>query len=177
LLIKAVTAFLLLILVLLLPSSQAQAAGIGVVPSKLELEASPLGSATTSINVLNSSSKKALYQVYIEGDCESWLGITPTEFILEPQGSQEIMITLSPPLTASGEHDVSVCIVALTPVSELNVGCGVKIPTHIKITAPPPLAAVGIDVSTPPLLGIGGGTVIGIVTGILLWRKRRSHVA
>ena len=172
---RVIGAFLLFILLVFLLSSQAQAAGIGVAPPQLELEAHPLGSTDGSINVLNPSSEKSLYNVYVEGDCQEWFSITPAEFVLDPQGSQKVMITLSPPLIASGEHDVSVCIVALTPASELKAGCGVKIPTHIHVIAPPPLSTLGINVTGLPLLGIGGATLTGMITGIVVWRRRRFH--
>ncbi|MFC2045585.1 hypothetical protein ACFLUH_02790 [Chloroflexota bacterium] len=174
-LIRVIATLLLSITALLLPCSQLHAVGVGVIPSSLELEASPLGSTTSPVNVLNSSDEEALYQVYIEGDFNSWFSISPSEFTLGPHESQEVLITLSPPITATGEHDVSICIVALASASELKIGCGVKIPTHVKIIAPPPLSVIGVNVTGPPLLGMVGAILIGITTGIILRRRRRSR--
>jgi len=177
-LIKVARVFLLLLALWLLFPSQAQAVGIGVAPNRLELEAYPLGSATSSINVINTSTEQSLYQVYVEGDCEEWFSITPVEFVLNADSSQEVQIVVSPSLTASGEQDVNICVVSLVPASELKVGCGVKIPVHIRIISPPPLAVMGIDATGTTLLVIVIITallVVALVTGIFIWKRRKAY--
>jgi hypothetical protein len=174
-LIKIARVFMVLIALLLLFASPAQTLGIGVAPSRLELEAYPLGSATSLINVINASSEQSFYQVYVEGDCEEWFSITPTEFVLDGDNSQEVQIVVSPSLTAAGEQDVDICVVSLVSASELKVGCGVKIPVHIRIVSPPPLAVMGIDVTGTPLViivTIVALLVLALVIGIVIWRRR-----
>ena len=177
-LIKALRIWPLLITFLILFPSQVQALGIGVAPHELELEIYQSGSVTSPINVLNTSSDESLYQVYVEGNCEEWFSITPAEFVLGPQGSQEVQIAVSPSLTASGEHNANICVVALVPASELKVGCGVKIPVRIRIVSPPPLAMMGINL-TGPLLLVFIGTValllVALVVGIFIWRRRKTY--
>ena len=179
-LIKVVRLFLLFIVIAFLVSlpSQVQALGIGVAPHQLRLEAYPLGSATSSLKVLNPSNEKSHYQVYVEGEVEEWFSITPEEFVLAPHNSQEIKIALSPSLTASGEHDANICVVSLVSASELKVGYGVKIPVHIRIIPPPPLAMLGINVTGLPLLvmvGTAALLIVALVVGIFIWRRRKAY--
>jgi hypothetical protein len=177
-LIKVVRVFLLLTAFLILLPSQVQALGVGVSPHKLELEAYPLGSVTSLINVINTSNERSLYQVYVEGDCEGWFSITPAEFVLDSQRSQEVKIAISPSLTASGEYSADICIVSLVSASELKVGCGVKIPVHIRVISPPPLAKMGINVTGPLLLVVVGTVVllfVALVAGIFIWIRRKTY--
>ena len=173
-----VRVFLLLIVFLVLLPGQAQALGIAVAPHELELEAYPFGSATSSLRVFNTSDEKSQYQVYVEGEVEQWFSITPEEFVLDPQDSQEVRIVVSPSLTASGEYSASICIVSLIPASELKVGCGVKIPAHIRIISPPPLATMGINLTGPPLLvmvGVAALLFVALIAGIFIWRRRKAY--
>ncbi len=165
----------LLIAFLVLFPGRVQALGIGVVPHELELAAYPLGSAADSISVLNPSSEGALYRVYVEGEGGQWFRITPGEFVLEPGGSQVVEVVVSPPLTASGDYHPSICVVSLVHASELKVGCGVKVPAHIKITAPPPFSAMGLNVTGPRLLAVTIAVVAGVVTGAVVWRRRKRR--
>jgi len=177
-LIRVARVFLPLIAFLVLLPSQVQALGIGVAPSKLELKAYPLGSATSSIDVINASNEKSLYQVYVEGESENWFSITPAEFVLAPQDSQEVKIAISPSLIASGEYHATICIVSLVAASELKVGCGVKIPVHMQIIPPPPLATIGINLTGLPLLVVLGIVTLllaALVAGIPIWIRRKTY--
>ena len=179
-LIKVVRLFLLFIVIAFLVSlpRQVQALGIGVAPHQLRLEAYPLGSATSSLDVFNTSNERSEYQVYVDGECENWFSITPEEFLLDAHSNQEVTIVVSPPLTAFGEHSTTICVVSLTPASKLKVGCGVKIPVYIEITPPPPLAMLGINVTGLPLLvmvGTAALLIVALVVGIFIWRRRKAY--
>jgi hypothetical protein len=179
-LVKAVRVLLLLMAFLVLLPSQVEALGVGVAPHKLELEAYPLGSTTSSINVVNTSDEKSRYQVYVEGEGKVWFSIAPEEFVLDPQSSQEVKIAVSPSLTASGEHEATISVVSLAPASELGVGVGVKIPVRIHIVSPPPLAMLGIDVTGPLLLviiSIAALLPVALVAGTFIWRRRKADEA
>jgi len=176
--IKVVRVFLLLTAFLILLPSQVQALGIGVAPHKLELATYPLGSATSSIDVINTSSEKSQYQVYVEGEGENWFSITPAEFVLDPQNIQEVKITISPSLIASGDYHATICIVSLVAASELKIGCGVKIPVHILIVSPPPLATMGINLTGLPLLVVVSMVallLVALVAEILIWIRRKTY--
>lgn len=165
----------LLIAFIVLFPGQAQALGIGVVPHELELEAYPMGSVADSINVLNPSSEEALYRVYVEGEVGQWFRITPGEFVLEPGSSQVVEVVVSPPVTASGDYHPSICVVSLEHASELKFGCGVKVPVHIRITAPPPLSVIGLNVTGSRLLVVTIVVVSGVVVGVVAWRRRKRR--
>jgi len=175
---KVARLFLILIPLLALLPGQAQALGIGVVPHELELEAYPLGSAVSSLKVLNPSDERAQFQVYVEGEYEEWFSITPKEFMLASQESQEVKIAISPSLIASGDHHASICVVSLISASELKVGTGVKIPVHIHIVAPPLLARMGVNATGLPLLVIFCAVallLLALAIGIFIWRRRKSY--
>jgi len=165
--------FLLLIAFLVLFPSQVQALGVGVTPHKLELEVYPLGSATSQINVLNTSSEEGLYRVYVEGEGEEWFSITPEEFVLEPDSSQVVEVAISPPLTAHGEYHASICVVSLVSASELKVGCGVKVPVHIVIIPPPPIGRVAEIMQGSSLPWIIIAVATAVVIGVVIRRRRR----
>ncbi len=172
---RAVRASLLLILFLILLAGQAEALGVGVAPHRLELEAYPLGSVTGSFNVVNTAEERALYQVYADGEYQEWFTLTPEEFVLDPRGSREVKLAVSPPLTASGEHRTTISIVSLEAASELKVGVGIKLPVLVRVVAPPPLSALGVNVTGPPLLALGGAALLfaaALVSGIVIWRRR-----
>ena len=170
---RLVIVLLISISLTMLLSAVVWAMGIGVSPSKLDIEASPLGSTSISVNVNNPSDEPGVYHVYVEGDCADWFNIEPSGFELQPEGSQQVIVNVSPPINATGEYDVQVCIIALIHNSELNTGCGVKVPTHVRIIPPPPLDAMGINLTGLPLLGVSGALIAGTVTGIVMWRRKR----
>jgi len=170
---KVASVFLLLIAFSVLFPSQVLALGVGVAPHKLELEAYPLGSTTSQINVLNTSTEEGLYQVYAEGEGKDWFSITPEEFVLKPDSSQVVEVAISPPLTAHGDYNASICVVSLVPASELKVGCGIKVPVHIVIVPPPPIGRVAEIMQGASLLWIIIAVAATVVIGVVIWRRRR----
>lgn len=171
----AVASFTLCFVVMLY-SGSVQATGVGVSPHRLEVEVNLSGVVSSSISVVNTSDEESLYQVYIEGeDLRSWFYISPWEFVLEPESCQEVQIDISPPAMASGEYETNVCVVGLIHASELKVGCGVKVPVRIKITAPLLFSVMGINVTKPCLLAAATGVVAGVVAGAVAWRKRKRR--
>ena len=169
---------LLLILLLVLLAGRAEALGLGVSPHRLELEAYPLGSVTGAFNVTNPSEERCRYQAYVEGEYQEWLTLTPEEFVLDPQDSQEVKVAVSPPIIASGEHNTHISIVALQAASELKVGTGVKLPVHVRMVAPPPLAMIGINLTGIPLFAFGGAVLLlltALISGTVIWVRRRGH--
>ena len=168
---------LTMLLGLLLLPTRAAASGVGVTPGSLELETSPLVKATGSIVVINTSSEEGLYQVYIEGETAEWLSISPEEFVLEASGSQVVEITVSPPLTAVGEHEVEVCVVSLVCTLELKVGCGVKVPLRIIILPPSPVGMVAGYSAESLLLWIVIAVVAAIIIPVAVRRRRKAREA
>ena len=85
---------LMMLLGLLISPGGAAAAGIGVSPARLEIEAYPLVKATGSIVVVNTASEAGEYQLYTESEGADWLSIDPAEFVLEANQSQTVEITV-----------------------------------------------------------------------------------
>jgi len=130
------------VLSLIIFPSQVLALGLGVTPGKLDF--------TT-------------FRVYIEGEYQEWFLITPGEFILPPQQSKGVEIMVTPPLTALGEHEFSVCVVSLPPGSDLRIGAGIKVSAHVQILEFPIVLILG-----------GGATALALLAGILIWRRRKA---
>lgn len=156
-----------------------QAAGVGVSPHKLEVEALPSGSTSCSLNVINISEEELIYVVYVEEeDLRGWFNINPQEFTLEPGRSQEVQLDISPPGKTSGEYQTDVCIVGLVHKSELRIGCGVKVPVNIHVLPaglPGRIALPGNLSFTSFLAIIGFVTVPSLA--VLYFKRRRKKIA
>jgi len=100
---------LLVVLSLIIFPSQVLAFGLGVAPGKMEFSVRPGGTEVQTLSVINQSDRESLFRVYIEGEYEEWFLISPSEFTLAPQQSKDVEIVVSPPFTASAEHEFSIC--------------------------------------------------------------------
>ena len=142
---KLVKLFIVLLPVigLLLAASSALALSVGVAPGRMDFEVRPGGTEVQTLNIINQSDQASQFQVYVEGGNEGWFEITPAEFTLNAGEVKEVEIAVAPSLfAASGDHDFDMCIVCLPPETELRVGAGVKVPTHVEVTEFP-IMAVG----------------------------------
>lgn len=154
----------------------AAAAGIGVMPGTLEMEAYPLVPDTAIVTVINTSAEESLCQVYIEGEASKWFTIEPAEFVLGPNENGTVEITAEPPLGTRGEYEVKVCAVALSPASGLKVGCGVKVPLQLNVGLAPPAGRIAELLTGPYLkwLIIAVVAVVVIVPIVIHRRRRRA---
>ena len=151
-------------LFLLLVTAPVLAVGFGVTPEKLNIEVSRGGSATAMLSIINTGNEESNYKVYVEEEkYKGWFVIEPEEFTLPAQGTKAVELTIRPPLTASGEHEARICIVSLPPGEGLAIGTGIKVPTHIHISA---------MLSLPWIIGIVAVVVVAIILVIVLWRRR-----
>jgi len=148
----------------LLYTSSVLALGVGVAPGKMEFKVRPGGSEVQTLHVINQSNQETEFQVYVEGGNKNWFEITPAEFTLGAQEVREVEVAVAPPLiTAPGEHDFSMCIVCLTPESNLRIGAGVKVPAHVQITEFPIMALKWWIAAAVLVLAL----VIGIIVGFI----------
>ena len=161
---KIASGFLLLLvaLSLLLVTAPASAIGLGVSPEKLNIEVSRGGSATAMLGIINTGNEESNYKVYVEEEkYKGWFTIEPEEFTLPAQGKKAVEVSVRPPVYASGEHEARICIVSLPPGEGLAIGTGIKVPTHIHISA---------MLSLPWIIGIVA--VVAIILVIVLRRRR-----
>jgi len=135
-----------------------------VSPEKLNIEVSRGGSATAMLGIINTGNEESNYKVYVEEEkYKGWFVIEPEEFTLPAQGTKAVELTIRPPLTASGEHEVRICVVSLPPGEGLAIGTGIKVPTHIHISA---------MLSLPWIIGISTAVIVAIILVIVLRRRR-----
>ena len=149
-------------LFLLLVTAPVLAVGFGVTPEKLNIEVSRGGSATATLNVVNSGSDESSFKVYVEEErYKGWFVIEPEEFTLPAQGTKAVEVSVRPPVYASGEHEARICVVSLPPGEGLAIGTGIKVPTYIHISAMLSLLWI-----------IGIVAVVAIILVIVLRRRR-----
>ena len=154
---------------LLLCTSSALAFGIGVAPGKMEFSLRPGDAEVQTLHVINQANQKSEFQVYVEGGNEEWFIITPGEFTLNVQETKEVEIMVAPPLTtAPEEHDFSICVVSIPPNSDLSIGAGIKVPTHVQITKLPVMAIQWWIASIVILVIVAVGLLV-------LWRRKARH--
>jgi len=166
---KLVSLLLILTFNMLL-STPALALGLGVTPAKLDFSVSPGGTQRQTLNVVNQSDTEAQFQVYVEGEYKEWLVIKPDEFALAPSQIEAVEVKVKPPFNASGEHRCSVCVVSQLPESGLRIGSGIKVPVQINLTGLPVVMG-GVPIMAV-LLPVTAAVVI-LVSGVLIWRRRR----
>ena len=159
------------VMVLLLCTSSALAFGIGVAPGKMEFSLRPGDTEMQTLHVINQADQKSEFQVYVEGENEAWFTITPGAFTLNAQETKSVEILVAPSLmTEPKDHDFSICVVSIPPNTDLSIGAGIKVPTHLQITELPVMAIQWWIVSAVVI-------VITVVIGMLFWWRRKARHA
>ena len=126
--------FLLAIAMLIIPNAT-EALGIGVKPDKIDLEVKVGEIKEAKILVSNIGDKPAFYKVYPDS-LDKEVTIKPTEFRLEPNGSQWVSINAE--FKQQGNFNTSLSVVAYPPEAKsLTTASGVKVPLTITATGFP----------------------------------------
>jgi len=120
-------------------------AGVGIAPGKLNFESGPQGS-TQSLFVINTGTQRSNYEIFAEGEYVDWFQIHPVEFALEPNQNREVIISVTHPANAVGDHATRIYVTAFAQSAEDQVGTGVKVPTHISIKSNELQNGAGIQV-------------------------------
>ena len=176
-LLKVIKLSLLLILTfLMLFPAPSLALGLGVSPSRLDFSIDSGSIARETLHVINDSDEEAQFQVYVEGKYKKWVSITPRQFTLSPNLSEDVEIAVEPPLDTSGEHDFAVCIVSLSPDSGLCLGAGIKVPARIQIVGNVPEHVANVEekvaeFSLAVILAFGVVVILIVILGVLAWRR------
>lgn len=154
---------------LMLCTSTALAVGIGVTPGKMDFSVHPGGSQVQTLYVINQDNQPSEFEVYVEGSNVNWVSITPAKFVLKSQESKKVVIAVAPPITAGPQAvNLSICVVSIPPDSDLLIGTGVKVSTHVHVTELPIMAIQWWIASAIGLVVVA----IGI---IVWWRQRTLH--
>ena len=160
-------AALSIILTIIIPSS-VWAMGLGVAPGKMEFGVHPGGTEAQTLQIINQSDSPSDFEVYIEGENAEWFEVTPGEFTLGAYEVNGVEIVLTPPLTVKPQqYEFSVCVISLPPGSDLRLGAGIKVPTHVQITELPVMSIQWWIVSAVIL--------VVLVIGITVWWKRKTR--
>jgi P pilus assembly chaperone PapD len=149
-------------------NSSALALGIGVTPGKMYFSVRPGDSETKTLHVINQSDQQTEFRIYIEDEEAEWISITPDRFMLDARNTENVEILVSPPLlTTPQECDFPICVVSIPPDSDLSIGAGIKLSTHLLITELP-VMAIQWWIASASIIVI---VIIGLL--LLWWRKRR----
>ncbi|MFA5021691.1 MAG: hypothetical protein WC508_01230 [Patescibacteria group bacterium] len=116
-------------LVCLFLANQAQAIGVGVKPKEINILAITGREVISEFLVVNISQEPARYEIYPDG-LQRELKLEPTDFRLEPDGSQIVKVKVN--LKNPGRFNTNISVVA-HPLANagLAAASGVKIPITI----------------------------------------------
>jgi len=130
---------------------------VGVTPGELNFRVGSGQQCTRTLEVINDENQTVVYRIYADKEHESWFSISPAEISLAPQQSGEIEITVSPPLTALGEHNAFIYITSAEPSSGLQVTLGIKLRANITVDV------LSSGSSILPILMVIGTAIIVLV--------------
>ncbi len=147
-------------------AASALALSVGVTPGKLAFQVRAGNTEINTLYVINQDNEASNFEVYAEGDKAEWITVTPDKFTLGGQEQEAVEIALSPPLSAGPEeYDITICVISLTPGADLRIGAGIKVSTHVQVTALPVMSLQWWIVSAVILVILAIGVFI-------LWRRR-----
>ncbi len=134
-----------------------------VTPSNLNFSAQVGGSDTKSLFVVNTGTEVSSYNVYVDEDYVDWFDILPDNFNLSGNDNKEVKLKLKPPLSAKGEYDFKVYVVASPPSSDFCSSSNINMPVQATVSNS------GIKLGILLVL-----SVIGAVGVLLLQRQEKS---
>jgi LPXTG-motif cell wall-anchored protein len=136
----------ILIFSLLIPA--ASAVGVGVAPAELNFSVQVGTSDSRVLYVINTGSEESGYKVYVDEKYRDWFTISPENFTLAPEENKAVQISLSPPISESGNFNLLVYAVSYSPSSEFKVGGGVKVPANVEVSNSGILLISGVLMTT-----------------------------
>ncbi|MCD4841555.1 MAG: DUF3344 domain-containing protein [Methanosarcinales archaeon] len=105
-----------------------------VTPGNLNFSVQVGGLDTKSLFVVNTGTEVSSYKVYVDEDYVDWFDILPDNFNLSGNDNKEVKLKLKPPLSANGEYDLKVYVVASPPSSDFCVGSDIKVPVQVTVS-------------------------------------------
>ena len=111
--------------------AQANAIGVGIKPSYLEVVIEEGQKQATSFTVYNISDEPAQFRVYAD-ELKDWIVISPEDFRLEPQETKKIGVIITP--NDYGKHATNLSVVA-SPLNkrQFNADSGIKVPLRLDV--------------------------------------------
>ena len=105
-----------------------------VTPGNLNFSAQAGGSDTKSLFVVNTGTEISNYKVYVDEDYVDWFDILPDNFNLSGNDNKEVKLKIKPPLSAKGEYDFKVYVVASPPSSDFCSGININMPVQATVS-------------------------------------------
>ena len=88
------------------------------------------GSDTKSLFVVNTGTEVSSYKVYVDEYYVDWFDILPDNFNLSGNETKEVKLKIKPHLSAKGEYDLKVYVVASPLSSDFCMGSDIKVPVQ-----------------------------------------------
>ena len=159
---------------LLAVSTTVPAASVGVTPGQMAFSVRAGGTDEQTLYVINQGNTTSEFNVYIEGENGDWFIITPDTFTLGAQQTKDVEIKIAPPLTAGlKDYDVKICIISMSPDSDLHIGAGIKVLAHVQVTGLPIMSLPWWIAS----VSIGLAIVVAAVVWVLVRRRKKAKHA
>ena len=140
----------------------ALASGVGVSPSHLEFGSNGSGFNST-LYVINTGDEDSLYRVYVDNEYENWFNISPEEFLLAPDRTAEVQISVTPRWSIQSDHTAYIYVESFEPTAETQVGAGIKVPAYI---------STGNSL-LPLIIGIPVAALVALISIIYIIRRNR----
>ena len=153
------------------------ASALEVTPAELDFTAPAGGQTTATMDLVNDEEQPQSYRIYVDEEYRDWFTISPQEVLLSPQQSGRIEITVSPPPDTTGEHTAFINIISAQPSDGLQVALGIKVRAVVTVNTTVNTTGYGWGIfrdNLPLTVGIIGG-VVGLIVGVVLWRRRRAR--
>lgn len=125
---------LMCIMLYLMFTQIVSAFGVGITPGNLDFSAQIGGSDTKSLFVINTGTEVSNYKVYVDKDYADLFDISPDNFTLSANENKEVILTLTPQISAIGDFNFMAYVVVSSTSSDFSVGSGIKVPVHAKVS-------------------------------------------
>ena len=133
-----------------------------VTPGSLNFSAQVGGSDTESLFLVNTGTEVSNYKVHVDDDYIDWFDILPDNFNLSGSENRTVKLILKPPLSAKGEYDFNIYVVASHPSSDFCEGSDIKLPVQVTVSS----SGIKLGIFLV-LLVIGAG-------GVLLFQRQQK---
>jgi hypothetical protein len=128
------------------------AIGVGLKPKELKIRTQTDQSETADFLVVNISAEPAIYQIFPD-EFGDQIKVTPSDFRLEPDGSQ--IVRVSAKFKKPGEFMTQISVIARPlAVANLVAATGVKMPIYVSVEGKSRLILMGIFIVLACLFAI-----------------------
>lgn len=149
-------------------SAQA-ASSLGATPAKfVDVKVARGGSTDISLKLYNTGTSDLRYMLSTDSEFSSWVTFEESDFILGPNTTRDIKITIHPPSSGSDEDRLMLYVEGTAPsAGGTPVGGGLKIPVELTLTDP-------IGWGNLLLYGLPILPILVLIVAYIIYRKSKK---